>query len=103
MNFYSIFLNCEYAIARFLSQSLHPSGSEGWIINTVSLLGLVGLRPSAAAYCASKGTMVLLTKGIAVEYGGICCNTLCPGCEFLLRFHLSLFLSFHIQIVSKRP
>lgn len=48
------------------------------------MLGLVGFKPSAAAYCASKGAVVLLTKQIAVEYGAekIHCNALCPGCEF---------------------
>ena len=47
------------------------------------MLGLVGLKPSAGAYCASKGAVVLLTKQIAVEYGAdkIHCNALCPGCE----------------------
>lgn len=48
------------------------------------MLGLVGLKPSAGAYCASKGAVVLLTKQIAVEYGidKIHCNALCPGCKF---------------------
>lgn len=47
------------------------------------MLGLVGLKPSAGAYCASKGAVVLLTKQIAVEYGvdKIHCNALCPGCK----------------------
>ena len=55
MNSRSVFPECRYAIAHFLSQNLHLSDSGGWIINTISLLGLVGLRPSAAAYCAFKG------------------------------------------------
>lgn len=52
------------------------------------MLGLVGLKPSAGAYCASKGAVVLLTKQIAVEYGidKIHCNALCPGCESLVLF-----------------
>lgn len=33
------------------------------------MLGLVGLKPGAAACCASKGAVVLLTKQVAVEYG----------------------------------
>ena len=47
------------------------------------MLGLVGLKPGAGAYCASKGAVVLLTKQIAVEYGAdkIHCNALCPGCK----------------------
>ncbi|KAL8896398.1 MAG: hypothetical protein Q9207_007724 [Kuettlingeria erythrocarpa] len=45
------------------------------------MLGLVGLKPGAGAYCASKGAVVLLTKQIAVEYAvdKIHCNALCPG------------------------
>ncbi|KAL8879288.1 MAG: hypothetical protein Q9198_003069 [Flavoplaca austrocitrina] len=84
VNSRSVFLGCKYAIRQFLSQPLHPSGHRGWIINTASMLGLVGLKPSAGAYCASKGAVVLLTKQIAVEYGidKIHCNALCPGCKF---------------------
>ena len=49
------------------------------------MLGLVGLKPGAAAYCASKGAVVLLKKQIAVEYASdkIHCNALCPGCGSL--------------------
>ena len=83
VNVRSVFLGCKYAIAQFLSQDQHPSGHRGWIINTASMLGLVGLKPGAGAYCASKGAVVLLTKQIAVEYGidKIHCNALCPGCK----------------------
>ena len=83
VNSRTVFLGCKYAIAQFLSQPPHPSGHRGWIINTASMLGLVGLKPSAGAYCASKGAVVLLTKQIAVEYGAdkIHCNALCPGCK----------------------
>lgn len=88
VNARSVFLGCKYSIAQFLSQEPHPSGHRGWIINTASMLGLVGLKPSAGAYCASKGAVVLLTKQIAVEYGvdKIHCNALCPGCESLTIF-----------------
>ncbi|KAI4167970.1 MAG: hypothetical protein LQ343_006764 [Gyalolechia ehrenbergii] len=82
VNSRSVFLGCKFAIAQFLSQPIqHASASRGWIINTASMLGLVGLKPSAGAYCASKGAVVLLTKQIAVEYGvdKIHCNALCPG------------------------
>ena len=84
VNSRSVFLGCKYAVAQFLSQTPHPSGHKGWIINTASMLGLVGLKPGASAYCASKGAVVLLTKQVAVEYGAdkIHCNALCPGCEF---------------------
>lgn len=69
---------------RFFTQIPHSSGHRGWIINTASMLGLVGLKPGASAYCASKGAVVLLTKQIAVEYASdkVHCNALCPGCEY---------------------
>lgn len=74
------------------------------------MLGLVGLKPSAAAYCASKGAVVLLTKQIAVEYGKdkIHCNALCPGCGFLPLSDLRLNLwivkrQLTTEQISKRP
>jgi NAD(P)-dependent dehydrogenase (short-subunit alcohol dehydrogenase family) len=55
-------------------------GTGGSIINLGSGWGLVG-GPRAAAYCASKGAVVLLTKAMAIDLGpkGIRVNCLCPG------------------------
>jgi len=52
----------------------------GSIINMASGWGLTG-GPRAAAYCASKGAVVLLTKAMAVDHGrqNIRVNCLCPG------------------------
>jgi NAD(P)-dependent dehydrogenase (short-subunit alcohol dehydrogenase family) len=52
----------------------------GSIINTASGWGLVG-GPRAAAYCASKGAVVLLTKAMAIDHGRqhIRVNCICPG------------------------
>jgi NAD(P)-dependent dehydrogenase (short-subunit alcohol dehydrogenase family) len=52
----------------------------GSIINTSSGWGLVG-GPRAAAYCASKGAVVLLTKAMAIDHGlqKIRVNCICPG------------------------
>ena len=52
----------------------------GSIINTASGWGLVG-GPKAAAYCPSKGAVVLLTKAMAIDHGGdnIRVNCICPG------------------------
>jgi NAD(P)-dependent dehydrogenase (short-subunit alcohol dehydrogenase family) len=52
----------------------------GVIINTASNWGLVG-GARAAAYCASKGAVVLLTKAMALDHGkdGIRVNCICPG------------------------
>jgi NAD(P)-dependent dehydrogenase (short-subunit alcohol dehydrogenase family) len=52
----------------------------GCIINTASVWGLVGGR-AAAAYCASKGAVVLLTRAMALDHAGqdIRVNCICPG------------------------
>jgi NAD(P)-dependent dehydrogenase (short-subunit alcohol dehydrogenase family) len=52
----------------------------GSIINTASGWGLAG-GPRAAAYCASKGAVVLLTKAMAIDHGRqkIGVNCICPG------------------------
>ena len=56
----------------------------GSIINISSIAGMVGLSPgtgAGAAYAASKGSVRLLTKSTAVQYGseGIRCNSVHPG------------------------
>ena len=49
-------------------------------MNTASVAGLKS-HPYSAAYCASKGGVVMLTKALAVEFGrkGLRINCLCPG------------------------
>jgi len=81
VNSRSVFLGCKYAIAQFLQQDPHPSGHRGWIVNTASIMGLVGQMVNGAAYCASKGAVVLLTKSTAVAYAKhkIHVSCVCPG------------------------
>lgn len=52
----------------------------GSIVNISSNVGLVGC-PGLAAYCASKGAVVLLTKAMALDHAKdkICINAICPG------------------------
>jgi NAD(P)-dependent dehydrogenase (short-subunit alcohol dehydrogenase family) len=52
----------------------------GSIINTASGWGIAG-GPRAAAYCASKGAVVLMTKAMAIDHGRqkIRVNCICPG------------------------
>jgi NAD(P)-dependent dehydrogenase (short-subunit alcohol dehydrogenase family) len=49
-------------------------------VNTASTAGLFG-QPWSAAYCASKGGVVLLTKALATEYQAfnIRVNAVAPG------------------------
>jgi NAD(P)-dependent dehydrogenase (short-subunit alcohol dehydrogenase family) len=53
---------------------------SGSIVNISSVNGLVA-EPFLSVYAASKGAIVMLTKGIALDYAkqGIRCNCICPG------------------------
>ncbi len=59
---------------------LMAKAGGGSIVNTASGWGLAG-GARAAAYCASKGAVVLLTKAMAIDHGGqkIRVNCICPG------------------------
>jgi len=74
VNVKSIFLLSKYAIP------IMAQAGGGVIINTASGWGLVGGH-KAAAYCASKGAVVLLTKAMALDHGeqNIRVNCICPG------------------------
>jgi NAD(P)-dependent dehydrogenase (short-subunit alcohol dehydrogenase family) len=74
VNVKSVFLLSKYAIP------VMAQAGGGVIINTASGWGLVGGR-KAAAYCASKGAVVLLTKAMALDHGqqNIRVNCVCPG------------------------
>jgi len=58
----------------------HLRATRGVIINIASDWGIKGGR-KAAAYCASKGGLVLMTKAMALDHAdeGIRINAVCPG------------------------
>ena len=67
-----------YLLSREVIPHMEKRGA-GSIINTASGWGLAG-GPKAAAYCASKGAVVLLTKAMAIDHGPrIRVNCICPG------------------------
>jgi NAD(P)-dependent dehydrogenase (short-subunit alcohol dehydrogenase family) len=68
-----------YLTGRAAIPHLRAAGG-GAIVNIASQLGLVGAA-SAAAYCASKGAVVSLTRAMAIDHGpeGIRVNCVCPG------------------------
>lgn len=47
VNLRGVFLGCKFACAQFLKQELDSSGHRGWIVNTASMLGLVGIAGGA--------------------------------------------------------
>lgn len=66
----------------FLSRAClpHLRATRGAIINIASDWGLQGGK-QAAAYCASKGGLVLLTRAMALDHArdGVRVNAVCPG------------------------
>jgi 2-keto-3-deoxy-L-fuconate dehydrogenase len=68
------FLCCKHAIPDMITRG------SGSIVNIASVAAIVGLR-NRAAYCASKGAVVSLTRALAVDHvgDGIRVNAVCPG------------------------
>ncbi|HLW96300.1 MAG TPA: SDR family oxidoreductase [Solirubrobacteraceae bacterium] len=68
------FLCCKHVIPHMRE---HAGGA---IVNIASVAGLVGMR-NRAAYCASKGAVVALTRALALDHArdGIRINAVCPG------------------------
>jgi NAD(P)-dependent dehydrogenase (short-subunit alcohol dehydrogenase family) len=73
VNLTGTFLVCRAAIPHLLA-------AKGCIVNTSSTAAL-GSHPWMAAYAASKGGILSMTRTIAVEYGkqGLRANCVCPG------------------------
>ena len=68
------FLTCKHAIPVMVARG------GGAIVNVASIAGVVGLR-NRAAYCASKGAVIALTRALAVDHvaQGVRVNAVCPG------------------------
>ena len=73
INLTGTFLMCQSALPHLIE-------SRGCIVNTSSSSALAGLA-YGAAYAASKGGVLALTKTLAVEYAkqGVRVNSVCPG------------------------
>jgi len=73
VNLTGTFLMCQAALPHLLE-------GGGAIVNVASNAGLMG-QPYSAAYCASKGGVVNLTRALSVEYvkRGVRVNAVAPG------------------------
>ena len=73
VNLTGTFLMCQQALPALVA-------SRGNIVNVASVAGVRAV-PYNAAYCASKGGVVMLTKSLAVEFGGegLRVNCVCPS------------------------
>ncbi|MBS1862320.1 MAG: SDR family oxidoreductase [Actinobacteria bacterium] len=74
INVTSMFLTCRATLPGMVERG------GGVILNTSSVSGLTA-NALEIAYCATKGAILQLTKGVAIEYRehGIRCNAICPG------------------------
>jgi 2-keto-3-deoxy-L-fuconate dehydrogenase len=68
------FLCCKHVIPGMKARG------GGAIVNVASVAGLIGLK-NRAAYSASKGAVIALTRALAVDHvgDGIRVNAVCPG------------------------
>jgi NAD(P)-dependent dehydrogenase (short-subunit alcohol dehydrogenase family) len=85
INAKGVFLGCKYGIP-----ALRRAGG-GSVINTCSLVALMGSAAAQIAYTASKGAVLALTRELAIVHAreNMRINALCPGplkTELLMKF-----------------
>jgi NAD(P)-dependent dehydrogenase (short-subunit alcohol dehydrogenase family) len=73
-NLRGVFLCMKFGIPPMLEQG------TGSVINVASVASFVGFRRDAA-YCASKGAVLMLTRQAALDFApnGVRVNAICPG------------------------
>jgi NAD(P)-dependent dehydrogenase (short-subunit alcohol dehydrogenase family) len=85
INAKGVFMGCKYGIP-----ALRRAGG-GSVINTASLVAIMGSAAAQVAYTASKGAVLAMTRELAIVHAkeNIRINALCPGplqTELLMKF-----------------
>ncbi len=98
VNQHGVFFGAKYAIREMLKTG------GGSIVNTASILGLVG-EAGAFAYNASKGAVNILSKSLALEYSDkkIRVNAVCPGYVETGMVNKEALGDFYEGLVSRHP
>lgn len=76
----SVNLSGQFFVSQLIANEFMIPAKKGKIINMCSLGAMLGI-PGAAAYSASKGALLQMTKSLACEWArfGINVNCICPG------------------------
>ncbi len=93
VNVKGVWFGCKHAI---MSMRKHKK-TTGSIINTASIVALVGSATPQLAYTASKGAVLAMTRELAVVHAreGFRFNALCPAPLKYALLTISYLANFH--------
>ncbi|KKW90136.1 SDR family NAD(P)-dependent oxidoreductase [Sphingobium chungbukense] len=97
-------LDGSFYMAQATIRHMLKEGSGGAIINIASIHGHVGF-PGHAAYAASKGAVVNLTRALGIEYAarGIRVNAVCPGFVMTPMIEAGVTDELMPQVIALHP